>query len=86
VLAEALAAGAPILASSSGAIPEVLAGSGVPLFAPGDWIGLADLLTRGPLAQPPGTRGVYPAGVIERYSTRAAAERLAAAYDRVLGV
>ncbi len=35
VLAEALAAGAPVLASSSGAIPEVLHGSGAPLFTPG---------------------------------------------------
>ena len=36
VLAEALAAGAPVIASSSGAIPEVLHGSGAPLFTPGD--------------------------------------------------
>ena len=35
VLAEALAAGAPVIASSSGAIPEVLEGSGAPLFTPG---------------------------------------------------
>jgi glycosyltransferase involved in cell wall biosynthesis len=84
VLAEALAAGAPVIASSSGAIPEVLDGSGAPLFTPGDWLGLADLLDAGPLARPPGERVAYPAQVVERYSTRAAAERLASAYERVL--
>ena len=36
VLAEALAAGAPIVASSSGAIPEVLDGA-APLFTPAHW-------------------------------------------------
>lgn len=84
VLAEALAAGAPILASTSGAIPEVLAGSGAPLFAPGDWQRLARLLAEGPLARPPGERAAYPAQVVARYSTHAAAERLARAYERVL--
>jgi glycosyltransferase involved in cell wall biosynthesis len=85
VLAEALAAGAPVIASSSGAIPEVLDGSGAPLFTPGDWLGLARLLDAGPLAGPPGERVAYPAEVVQRYSTQAAAERLASAYDRVLG-
>lgn len=84
VLAEAMAAGAPVLASTSGAIPEVLAGSGAALFAPGDWPELARLLAEGPLARPPGERAAYPAPLVERYSTRAAAERLAAAYERVL--
>ena len=84
VLAEALAAGAPIIASSSGAIPEVLEGSGAPLFSPGDWIELADLLEAGPLSRPPGTRIDYPAEVVERYSTQAAAARLTVAYERVL--
>jgi len=84
VLAEALAAGAPILASASGAIPEVLAGSGVELFAPGDWVGLAELLAGGPLARRPGARATYPADVVARYSTGAAAERRAAAYERAL--
>jgi glycosyltransferase involved in cell wall biosynthesis len=80
VLAEALAAGVPILASSSGAIPEVLDGAGT-LFAPGDWPGLARLvadLTR----EPP--RRESHAELTQRYSTEAAAERLRAAYARVL--
>jgi glycosyltransferase involved in cell wall biosynthesis len=84
VLPEALAAGVPIVASSSGAIPEVLRGSGASLFPPGDWLELARLLDAGPLARPPGTRADYPGEVVQRYSTRAAAERLAAAYERVL--
>jgi glycosyltransferase involved in cell wall biosynthesis len=84
VLAEAMAAGVPILASSSGAIPEVLRGSGAPLFSPGDWPTLASMLAE-LMARPP-TRdpAAYPAEIVERYSNRAAAERLAAAYQRVL--
>jgi glycosyltransferase involved in cell wall biosynthesis len=83
VLAEALAAGLDILASESGAIPEVLAGSGT-LFAPGDWPALAGLLADGPLSRPPAERVKYPAQLVRRYSTDAMAERLEAAYDRVL--
>ena len=85
VLAEAMAAGAPILASDSGAIPEVLDGSGAPLFRAGDWSALADLLARGPLARPPGERVEYPEQLVHRYSIDAAAERIAEAYERVLG-
>jgi glycosyltransferase involved in cell wall biosynthesis len=83
VLAEAMAAGAPILASSSGAIPEVL-GPNAPLFAPGDWLELARLLREGPLAQPPGTRAEHDADFVRRYSLEAAAARLRDAYRRVL--
>lgn len=80
VLAEAMAAGAPILASTSGAIPEVLGGQ-APLFAPGDWVELARLLTAGPLACTPGDRAEYD---LSRYTLDAAAARLRAAYERVL--
>lgn len=83
VLAEAMAAGAPIVASASGAIPEVLEGSGAPFFRPGDWIGLAELLGE-QLARPARTRVAYPAELVRRYSHEAAAERLAAAYECVL--
>lgn len=85
VLAEAMTAGVPIVASASGAIPEVLAGSGAALFRPGDWPELARLLREGPLSGPPIARAAYPADVVGRYASTAAAERLAAAYERVLG-
>jgi glycosyltransferase involved in cell wall biosynthesis len=85
VLAEAMAAGLSIVTTTSGAIPEVVAGTEAQLVAPGDWVGLAHALARGPLSRPPGARVAYPAQVVERYSTTAAAERLAGAYARVLG-
>jgi glycosyltransferase involved in cell wall biosynthesis len=80
VLAEALAAGVPILASESGAIPEVLDGAGT-LFAPGDWPGLARRLAELTAAPP---RRESHDDLARRYSTEAAAARLADAYARVL--
>ena len=82
VLAEAMAAGVDVLASESGAIPEVLQGQGA-LFAPGDWSTLARLLRDGPLARDTGQPVTYPPQLVRRYSTAAMAERLAGAYDRV---
>jgi glycosyltransferase involved in cell wall biosynthesis len=84
VLAEAMAAGLPIVASSSGAIPEVVGDTGV-YFVPGDWLGLARRLAEGPLAQPPGERAAHPPELVRRYSTVAASGRLAAIYERMLG-
>jgi len=84
VLAEALASGLPIVTTTSGAIPEVVAGAPVDLVAPGDWMGMARALAAGPLSRPAGSRVSYPAEIVHRYSTTAAAERLAAAYDLVL--
>jgi glycosyltransferase involved in cell wall biosynthesis len=84
VLAEAMAAGLPVVASTSGAIPEVVGESGL-FFPPGDWLTLARLLAEGPLARPPAERVDHPRERVERYSSGAAAERLSAAYDRVLG-
>jgi glycosyltransferase involved in cell wall biosynthesis len=78
VLAEA------IVTTTSGAIPEVLSGAPVTLVAPGDWMGIARALAVGPLSAAPGSRVAYPPQIVERYSTRAAAARLADAYDRLL--
>jgi hypothetical protein len=64
-------------------VPEV-AGAGASYFAAGDWLGLARALAEGPLARPPGERAAATPEVMERYSQSAAADRLAAAYDRVL--
>jgi glycosyltransferase involved in cell wall biosynthesis len=83
VLAEAMAAGLPILASQSGAIPEV-AGESASYFLPGDWMELARLLAGGPLSRPPSTHVDHPPDRVSRYSTQAMAERLVSAYDRVL--
>jgi glycosyltransferase involved in cell wall biosynthesis len=83
VLAEAMAAGLPIVASSSGAIPEVV-GPSAAYFVPGDWMGLAHKLAEGPLARPAGERVSHPEELVRRYSTVAASERLAAIYDRLL--
>jgi glycosyltransferase involved in cell wall biosynthesis len=83
VLAEAIGARLPIVASSSGAIPEV-AGDAATYFAPGDWLGLARALRDGPLAGAPGARTSGGGDLRERYSVPAAAARLAGVYDDVL--
>jgi glycosyltransferase involved in cell wall biosynthesis len=83
VLAEAMAAHLPILAAASGAIPEVVGGSGE-LFEPGDWSGLADALAEGPLAGAPGARRAPEPERLERFSSQAAAARLRSAYDALL--
>jgi glycosyltransferase involved in cell wall biosynthesis len=80
VLAEAAAAGVPIVAAASGAIPEVLQGEGT-LFPPGDWRELARALAE-VVGSPPVRRQF--AGLRASYSVEAAAARYAAAYERVL--
>jgi len=72
VLAEAMAAHVPILAAASGAIPEVVGGSGT-LIGAGDWAGLADALAVGPLAAAPGTRRAPEPERLQRFSAAAAA-------------
>jgi glycosyltransferase involved in cell wall biosynthesis len=83
VLAEAMAAGLPIVASTSGAIPEV-AGPRARYVAPGDWLGLAVALADVLAAQGAGERVEYEPERLERFSVTAAAERLAAVYDELL--
>jgi len=83
VLIEAMAAGVPMVLSTSGAIPEV-AGDLATYFAPGDWMAIARALAEGPVSSPPATPIAYPSGLLESYSLQAAAGRIAAAYDRVL--
>lgn len=86
VLAEAMAAKLAIVASSSGAIPEVAASS-ARYFSPGDWVMLAEILGD-VLSLPTGQSGPEAdratAAAAARYSTQAAAARIAAAYTEVL--
>ena len=84
VLAEAMAAGLPIVGSRSGAIPEV-AGEEAAYFAAGDWRELATLLADRVLSREPRARVTYPEERVRRYSIQAAGERLAGAYDRLSG-
>ncbi len=83
VFAEAMAAGLDIIATTNGAIPEVLGGQGR-LVPAGDYIGMARALAAGPLTRPPGERVAYPDELLERYSIGAVSARLAGLYERVL--
>ena len=83
VLAEAMAAGLPLVLSTSGAIPEVTRGADAAYFAPGDYMELARALAAGPLSRPPGERAQHPPELVGRYSLDAAAARIAAAYERL---
>ncbi len=83
VFVEAMAAGLDIVATTNGAIPEVLQGQGT-LVPAGDYIGMARALAVGALSRPPATRVAYPPELLQHYSVAAFADRLAAAYDRVL--
>jgi glycosyltransferase involved in cell wall biosynthesis len=82
VLVEAMAASLPIITTTCGAIPEVVAPEAVKV-APGDWIGIARALADGPLREP-GRPARYSPDVVERLGTLAAAERIGAAYQAVL--
>jgi glycosyltransferase involved in cell wall biosynthesis len=82
VLVEAMASGVPIVASRSGAIPEVVGPTGT-YVTPGDWVGLASALAEGPLTNPRPHRIADPERV-ERFSAQAAGDRLADAYDELL--
>ena len=83
VLAEAMAAGLPMIVSASGAIPEI-AGEQATHIPPGDWMAVARALAAGPLARPAAQRVEYNSERVARFSVDSAARRLAAAYDQVL--
>jgi glycosyltransferase involved in cell wall biosynthesis len=84
VLVEAAAAGTPIVACASGAIPEVLHDAGT-LVGAGDWIGLARALAAGPLTGPaPAPRVAPDRERLARYTAQAAADRYRAVYERLL--
>jgi glycosyltransferase involved in cell wall biosynthesis len=82
VLVEAMAAGLPIVTTTCGAIPEVIAPEAVQV-APGDWVAIARALAEGPPQTPAGPIHYSPA-VLERLDVGPAAERIAGAYDAVL--
>lgn len=79
VLAEGMAAGLPIIASNSGAIPEV-AGDRARYFAPGDWPTLGRLLSEVLRA------GGRSEAAAREYTIESAARRLASAYEEVLSL
>jgi glycosyltransferase involved in cell wall biosynthesis len=82
VIAEAMSAELPLVLSTSGAIPEV-GGDVADYVAPGDWIGLAQTLARGPLGGGPLRPGLRERAA--HFSAAAAAQRLADAYDELVG-
>jgi glycosyltransferase involved in cell wall biosynthesis len=81
VLAEAAAAGKAIIASASGAIPEVV-GADATLVRAGDWLAIARALATRSHGTSSGR--TVANGQAWPYSTEASADRLAAAYERVL--
>jgi glycosyltransferase involved in cell wall biosynthesis len=86
--AEAMACGAPVVASAAGALPEVVrAGGGGVLVPPGDPDALAKAIAT--LAEQPAGRRALVAGAPARidaaYSWRRVAERTIEAYLEVLG-
>lgn len=81
VAIEALASGAPIVASAAGALPELLTSGGGVLVPPGDPRALADGI-RDALARPPEMDGVAER-VRERYSSERVGAELAEIYRAV---
>ena len=76
VLVEAMASGTPVVATDSGAIPEVLGSYGA-LVRPGDWKAMAQALRDGPLG---GARPAPDPALLDRFSAAGAASRTRDAY------
>ena len=83
VLVEALAARTPVIACSTGAIPEVLGGDGT-LVPARDWLGIAQAMADA-VGGPPAARVEVDRARLERFSSAAAARRLRAVYGEMLG-
>ena len=84
VAVEAMASGVPVVASDSGALPEVLDGAGL-LVPPGDPVALAEALAR--LRDAPGERERLAQAGLNRaryFSWSAVAERQLALYDEMV--
>jgi glycosyltransferase involved in cell wall biosynthesis len=83
VLVEAMASGLPVIASASGAIPEVVGDAGR-LFEPGDWLGLARLIAEVDLVNGVPELAAQRERRAEHFSAQSAAARLREAYRSVL--
>jgi glycosyltransferase involved in cell wall biosynthesis len=84
VLVEAICAGLPVLASTSGAVPEVAGEIPLGWFPAGDWLGLSRLLEERVMTRAPGDRAPVSELVLQDLSSTAAAERLGEQYARLL--
>jgi len=82
VLVEAMAAGLPIIATRTGAIPEVV-GDAAALVPPGDWAAIAGEIADALDGSGPATVGLDDE-ILRRCSSERAAERLLNAYARLL--
>ena len=84
VLVEAMAAGLPVVAAASGAIPEVLRGAGADVRARRLARARAAAGRGAARRARPASAWTTTAASCDMYSGRAYAERLAGAYERVL--
>jgi glycosyltransferase involved in cell wall biosynthesis len=83
VLAEAMACGVPIVASDSGAIPEVVASTNARLVSSGSWFAAAEALVA--TLEDRQTAGERAMGAdLEKYSVGASSERIRQQYSALL--
>ncbi len=84
VLAEAMACGVPIVASDSGAIPEVVEGSNARLVSPGSWRAAAEAIVETLESAQGGVRVADTNA--SKYSVGAAAERIREQYSALMAL